>query len=125
MRTLSKLPSSSSFVNREVALNELIVLLGGAGGLSTATLSQVADNAASVTLLAANSARRGCVIVNTSSAILYVAFAASATTSAFTYRVTPNGILELFGSMNYTGLITGIWASDPNTGSAVITSLEA
>lgn len=122
MRTLSVPTSSSRFVNKEVALNEL--LLGG-GGLRTATLTQVADNAASVTLLAANTARKGCVIVNTSSAILHIAFAATATVLAFTYKVNPQATLELFGDKNYTGLITGIWASDPGTGSAVITSLEA
>lgn len=122
MRTLSLQPSSSRYVNKEVALNEL--LLGG-GGLRTATLTQVADNAASVALLSANTNRKGCVIVNTSSAILYVAFAAAATTLAFTYKVNPQSTLELYGEKNYTGAISGIWASDPGTGSAVITSLEA
>ena len=122
MRTISILPSNSRYVNKEVALNEL--LLGG-GGLRTATLSQVADDAASVTLLASNTLRKGCVIVNTSSAILYVAFASTATTTAFTYKMNPQSTLELFGEKNFTGLISGLWASDPNTGSAVITSLEA
>ena len=121
MRELSLSPSNSKYVNKEVALNEL---LRGGGGLSTATLTQVADNAASVSLLAANTARKGCVIVNTSTAILYVALAATATTSAFTYRLTPFSTLELFGDRNYTGAISGIWASDPNAGSAVITEFE-
>lgn len=122
MRQLSLSPSSSRYVNKEVALNEL--LLGG-GGLRTATLTQVADNAASVTLLASNTLRKGCVIVNTSSAILYVAFGVTATTLVFTYKLNPQSTLELYGEKNFTGAINGIWTSDPNTGSAVITSLEA
>lgn len=122
MRFGSVQPSSSGYFNKEVALNELI---RGGAGFSTATLSQVADNASSVTILAANSERKGFIIVNTSSAILHVAFASTASTSAFTYKVNPQSTLECFGDRNYTGLITGIWATDPGTGSAIITELEA
>jgi len=125
VRTGNVLPSASNYYNKEVALNELLFqfLIGGGGG-ATATLTQVADNASSVTLLAANDSRRGFVIVNTSSAILFIAFAATATTSTFTYRLVPTATLECFGNNNFTGVISGIWASDPGTGSAVITEFE-
>ena len=121
MRVGSRPVTSSNYYNKEVALNEL--LLGGAG-LATATLSSVSDSAASQTLLSANSERKGCVIYNDSTVILYVAFAATATTSAFTYRLAPTATLELFGEKNYTGVISGIWASDAS-GAARITEIEA
>lgn len=121
MRLASKSPSSSNFYNKEVALNEL---LNGGSGLSTATLTQVDDLDTSQTLLSANSERKGCVIYNNSAAILYVAFSSTATTAAFTYRLVPNATLELFAEKNYTGLISGIWASN-SSGQAVITELEA
>lgn len=120
MRTISVLPSQSSYVNKEVALNEL---LRGGGGLSTATLSSVNDSASSVSLLAANSGRKGFVIYNDSTEILYVAFSATATTSAFTYRLVPTATLECYGEKNYTGAISGIWASNAS-GAARITELE-
>lgn len=121
MRLASKSPSSSNFYNKEVALNEL---LSGGLGLSTATLSSVSDLDTSQTLLSANSDRKGLVIYNDSTAILYVAFAATATTSAFTYRLVPTATLELFGEKNYVGVISGIWASNAS-GAARITELEA
>ena len=121
MRTGSVLPSSSEFLNTEAALNELINV---STGFSSASLSSVEDLDTTQTLLAANSDRKGCVIFNDSSAILYVAFAAIATTSAFTYRITPYATLELFGDKNYAGAISGIWASDAG-GNARITELES
>jgi len=121
MRTLSKLPSDSDFVNKEVALNEL--LLGGSG-LSTATITSVNDLDTAQTFLSANSERKGVVIYNDSTAILFVALGATATTSAFSYRLVPTATLELFGEKNYTGLISGIWASN-QSGAARITELEA
>lgn len=120
MRTLTKRPSDSDFLNVEAALNEL---LRGGAGLSTATLSQVDDTDSSTTLLAANSERKGCIIFNNSPAILYVALSSTATTSAFSYRLVPNATLELFAEKNYVGLISGIWASN-SSGRAVITELE-
>lgn len=112
------LPSSNQIARRVTLFdssgNEII-----SGQSGTATLSSVAGNASSVTLLGANTSRKGMVIHNDSSAILYVAFAATATTSAFTYRLNPFDTLE--PKVNYTGLITGIWVSA--TGNARITEL--
>lgn len=120
MRFGSKQPSSSSFYNKEVALNELLT---GGGGLSTAAITSVSDSASAVDLLVANADRKGCVIFNDSTEILYVALGATATTSAFTYRLVPNATLELYGEKNYTGLISGIWANNA-AGAARITSVE-
>lgn len=96
-----------------------------AGFASTADLSNVNDSAASSqTLLVANASRKGFIIYNDSTAILYVKFGATASTTSFTYRLTPNAVLEMLNGVIYTGLVTGIWASDAS-GAARITELSA
>ena len=90
---------------------------------ATATLANVAGSASSVTLLAANASRLGAVIMNDSSASLYVKFGSTASTTSFTYLVVAGGTVELPTNAVYTGIITGIWASA--TGSARVTELTA
>lgn len=87
---------------------------------ATATLSSVAASVTSVLLLAANAARRRFVIHNQSSSVLFVAFAATATAAAYTYRIAANSDID--GALNdYTGIITGIWAAA--NGNARITEI--
>jgi hypothetical protein len=80
----------------------------------TGTLSNVSGSASSVTVLAANTARKGATIVNDSTALLYLKFGSSASTSSYTVVLAgaasaPFAYYEVpFG---YTGIITGIWAS--------------
>lgn len=88
----------------------------------TATRTTVADNAVAVELLAANAARKGAYLLNTSSAILYIGLG--------TVDPTPTDYTEkLFQDQAwrvpdcYTGQIKGIWASDPNDGVARVTEL--
>ena len=90
---------------------------------ASATVTSVADNAASTQLLASNAARVGVMITNTSSAVLYVKYGTAATTSSFTARLAQFDYWEMPDAPVYTGVIHGIWASDPNDGSAVITEL--
>lgn len=78
---------------------------------TTATLANVAQNAASVTLLAANTARMGAVFVNDSISILYLKFGASASTTSYTYKMDPYDTVEINANMLYTGLVAGIWAA--------------
>jgi hypothetical protein len=90
-------------------------------GARIATFTQVADSATNVTLLAANPARVGAIITNTSSAVLQIRMDGSAaTTAANSARIAASG-----GSyevpFQYYGIITGIWASDPGDGNANIT----
>lgn len=87
---------------------------------TTATLTSVALSTTSAALLAANTARRGFYIHNDSGQLLYVAFAATATISAFTLRLPANGAYE--SPLNgYTGVISGIKAT--GAGNARITEL--
>ena len=80
-----------------------------------ATLTSKTASATSQTLLAANSARKGVVIQNDSTSILYVKYGATATanTGGFTYELFPEDTLEINPIQNgiYAGVIDGIWAS--------------
>lgn len=88
---------------------------------ATATRSQVADSATSGTILASNANRLGAVITNDSSAVLYLAYGAGpATTTDYSVTLQPSGS-TLIVPAGYTGIIVGIWASDPGDGGARVT----
>lgn len=100
-------PSNAGYYNQEVSLTELLNRYHSA----VATLSNVSDTNASTTLLASNLDRKGFSIYNDSTAILYVAMDGStASLTNFSFEIKPEGFYETWGG--YTGLITGIWASD-------------
>lgn len=89
---------------------------------ATATQTTVNDTNTSTTILASNSSRLGATIANDSSAVLYLRLSSSAATSTnYTVRIAQYGYYEV--PFNYTGQITGIWATDPNDGGARITEL--
>lgn len=99
-----------------------VVGVGGTaiGAATTATLTNVADQATNITVLAANTARLGAAIYNDSTSTLYLKYGATATTSSFTVKMYPDDYHEVFGG--YTGIIDGIW--DVNaSGSARVTEL--
>lgn len=89
---------------------------------ATGTNSSVADNAASTTILASNTARIGATVYNDSSATLYLLLGSTAaSTTNYTCRVASMGYYEVpFG---YTGQLTGIWATDPGDGAARVTEI--
>jgi hypothetical protein len=88
----------------------------------TATRTQVADNASSVTILASNANRKGAVILNDSSAMLFLALGTgTATSTNYTTRLYQYQAYEV-PSM-YTGQVIGIWETDPNDGGARVTEL--
>lgn len=92
---------------------------------ATATLANVAGSATSVTLQALNTSRKGLIIVNDSTSILYVKFGTTASTTSYTYFLAGSvggvpATLEL-PTMTYTGRVDGIWASA--TGNARVTEL--
>lgn len=92
---------------------------------STRTLTNVADNAASSTLLAANAARLSFRIYNDSSATLYIKCGVTASATSFTEKILPQqswGTQEI--GVNDIGRIDGIWTSAPG-GSARVTEWTA
>lgn len=89
---------------------------------ANAALTSVAASAVSVSLLAANAARRQFIIVNDGSKVLWVAFAATASAAAFTLELGGGGTYE--SPLNgYTGVISGIWQSA--NGNARITEITS
>jgi hypothetical protein len=86
--------------------------------LTGATVAQVASSATSVTLKAANASRRSLSIFNDSTAVLYVKFGATASTSSYTVKLNAGDYFEAPLPM-YQGVIDGIWASA--NGSALVT----
>jgi len=77
---------------------------------NTATTSNVAASATSVTVLAANAARRLAVFYNDSSSDCYVKFGTTASTSSFTIFLAALGSFSLNGE-DYAGRIDAIWNS--------------
>ena len=83
-------------------------------------ISRVSSSVSSVQLLAANSARLGCIIVNDSTSTLFVKFGTTSSATSFTYKLTAGLTLE-FPYPCYVGRVDGIW--DIANGSAQVTEV--
>lgn len=91
-------------------------------GPSTSAVTQVASSASNVTLKASNAARLGLKIYNDSTAVLYVKFGATASTTSYTVQMGPQAFYVL-ERPPYTGIVDGIWAAA--NGNAYVTELTA
>lgn len=93
-------------------------------GAGTATLSNVNDSATTQTILALNTSRKNAIVVNDSVQFLYLAYAATATTTAFTWLISPGQNWNMLADTGwlYTGVLSGIWVADGD-GAARITEL--
>lgn len=89
-------------------------------GSTTATLANVSGSATSVTLQAANVARRALVIVNDSTATLFVKYGSAASATSYTQQLQAG---ESMREEVYTGIVTGIW--DSAVGAARMTEISA
>lgn len=74
---------------------------------ATGTITSTAGSTSSVTALAANASRKGAILNNDSTAVVRIALAATAATASYSYKLYPDGVMEL--PINYTGIITAIW----------------
>lgn len=103
------------------------VVIGAAGGVEvsltagTATLSTLASAATSAQAIAANTARKGLIAVNTDAYVCYIAFGQSATTATYTVAIDSGGYWEMPRPV-YTGALHAIWDGD-GSGSLVMTEL--
>lgn len=79
-------------------------------GAQTATLANVASSASSVTIFAAVGNVKARTVYNDSSAILYLKFGATASTTSYTVQLAAAAFYE-FSQPCYAGLVDGIWAS--------------
>lgn len=93
------------------------------GPASTGSITPVASSATAVTLKAANTSRKSITIANDSTAILYVLLG-TGTVSSTNYSMAlaaKSSVASVMTVDNYTGIITGIWASV--NGNAMVTEL--
>jgi hypothetical protein len=75
---------------------------------NTPTLTNVASSITSVTLLAANAARRNFIIYNDSTSDCYIKYGTTASSTSFTYYLPSLGTLQ---DEFYAGRIDAIWIS--------------
>lgn len=116
-------PSSTRLpVNVDANGNLIISATSAPPTSATATLSSVASSATTVVLLASNTNRKGAYFYNDSTSILYLAFTATASTSAYTLQIASQGFYEMPPEPVYTGTISGIWSAA--NGNARITELS-
>jgi hypothetical protein len=87
-------------------------------GSQTATLTQPAASASTAVLLTAGR-RNGFIITNDGSTVLFLAFAATATVTAYTIQIAAAGSYSS-SDVNYSGVVSGIWSGSP-TGNARVT----
>lgn len=90
---------------------------------STSALTQVTAATSTTTVLASNSSRVGAYVFNDSTATLYLAFASTASTTAYTLQVPPGGTYLHDGPVIYTGQLSGIWSAA--NGAARVTEVTA
>jgi hypothetical protein len=94
----------------------------GTTGATTGTKSKITSSGSSVTILAANASRKGAIIYNDSTQILYLDLSGgTASSSSYSVQIPAQGYFEVPIPI-YNGLITGIWASA--NGNAYITELS-
>lgn len=77
---------------------------------TTASVVNVASSATNVTLFAASGDTNARAIYNDSTAVLYVKFGATASTTSYTVQLAAGAYYE-FPQPVYAGQVDGIWAS--------------
>ena len=92
--------------------------IAGHASPGLATRTTVSNSTAAVTLLSANSNRKGATVINTSNRSLYLALgAASVTTVDYTIQISSGGYYEIpFG---FTGRVSGVWSASGSGGSDI------
>ncbi len=112
--------SENSFGNVRMSADHSVLVAPRA---TTPTQTSVASSASSVSLLAANNARKGATIYNDSTQILYLKLGATASTTSYTIQLPAAPAVNSYYEVpfGYVGAIDGIWASA--NGNARITEL--
>ena len=89
---------------------------------SSSSLTNVTSAAVSTSILASNANRRMAIMVNDTDKNAYVKLGTTASTTSFSYKLTPGQTLELPIPV-YTGAIDAIWDTSP-TGSMRVTEIS-
>ncbi len=89
-----------------------ITTLTGKWSAATGTKANVVAAITSTTILASNANRKGAIIYNDSTAILYLDLSGgTASATSYSVQIPANGYFEVPGPAIYTGLVTGIWVA--------------
>jgi len=91
-------PPAAGNSTASTATPATVVSATNASGVPTSTL-----------LVAANPARKGVTVWNSTNATLFLELGLTATTTAWAARLSPDGYYEL--PFSYTGPIAGIWSA--------------
>lgn len=104
------------------AIDPVFVSGSSGAGPTTGTSSQVAASLSAVTILAANTSRKGAGIYYDGAAILYLILSATTPTASIYTIKMGSGLATYYEPpANYTGIIRGIWSAA--VGSADVTEL--
>lgn len=87
---------------------------------ATGTVTSVDSGIAAVTILAANTSRKGATIFNSDANALYILMASTGTVSSSLNSGSIASGAYFNVPFGYTGLITGVWAGD-GAGAAKVT----
>lgn len=85
-----------------------------------ATVAKVNSSASSVTVAAANAARRALMIYNSDTNDLMLKFGATASATSFSVYIPGGGFWEMQPGAPYTGKLDGIWTA-AGSGAAFVT----
>lgn len=90
--------------------------------LNIAAVTSVASSASNVTLLASDYKRKAFTITNDSTAVLYIKFGATASSTSFSFKMAAGAEKTFDNDKVWQGQVDGIWAAA--NGSARITSMS-
>ena len=76
--------------------------------IQSADVDSVPSSASSVTVFPANPSARARAVYNDSTAVLYLKFGATASTTSYTVQIAADGYYEFPGPL-YGGQVDGIW----------------
>lgn len=82
-----------------------------AGRSLTATLANVASSATSVTLFAESQVAKARYVFNDSTAVLYIKFGTTASSSSYTVQLAAGAFYEFPVNPLYVGRVDAIWAA--------------
>lgn len=94
----------------EIRVDQYGQLVTTPGVSGTDTITRVTASATSVSLLAANTSRKGAIFYNESTAILYLKYGTTASNTSYTVQIAAGGYFELPSPVRQ-GAIDGIWSA--------------
>jgi hypothetical protein len=118
--TMPTTPVTGTFYQATQPVSVASTISVSDAGNATSAVASVSASITTVTLKAANSARKGLAINNDSASVLYLKLGATASTASYTVKMAANSYFEC--PYNYTGVVDGIWVSA--TGSALVTEVS-